>query len=217
MIKRTGLPVLFSFNATIDFEIDPWTQILPSMNEILRTATFPTGIQLKLIEGDITIAEVEAITNPANSQLAHGGGLAGTLSRKAGPSFQQESSAWVRDKGPVSHESPAYTGAGALPFKAVIHAVGPVWGSGDEDHKLENAVKGTLQLAEELKLKSLALPAISTGIFGFPLERAARVILTALIDSCDQDELKNLREVQVVVYDSPSARVFQNIWDESLP
>lgn len=187
------------------------------MNEILRTKRFPNGVEVKLIEGDITLSQVEAITNPANHQLAHGGGLAGLLSRKAGPSLQSESSLWVREKGPVSHEAPAYTGAGNLPFKAVIHAVGPVWGSGDEDRKLQSAVTGALQLAEELELKSLALPAISTGIFGFPMERAAQVILTAVMDFCGQDILQYLREVQLVIYESQSALTFQRIWDENLP
>lgn len=187
------------------------------MNEILGTIRFSNGVRVMLIEGDITLSEVEVITNPANSQLAHGGGLAGTLSRKAGPSFQLESSAWVREKGPVSHGSPAHTGAGELPFKAVIHAVGPVWGSGDEDRKLESAVRGTLQLAEKLGVKSLALPAISTGIFGFPIERAARIILSAALDFCGQDTLQSIREVQIVIYEHRSALIFQKIWDENRP
>lgn len=187
------------------------------MNKILRTVRFPNKVHLKLIEGDITLSEVEAITNPANEQLIHGGGLAGVLSRKAGPALQKESTAWVREKGPVSHHLPAHTGAGNLPFKAVIHAVGPVWGSGDEDRKLGGAVRGALQLAEKLNLESLALPAISTGIFGFPLERAAGVILAAVRDFCGQDGLQSLKEVEIVIFDSQSALIFQRIWDENLP
>lgn len=186
------------------------------MNIILRTREFSTGIEIKLIEGDITLSDAEAITNPANSQLMHGGGLAGLLARKAGPSFQTESSQWVQDHGPVSHESPAHTGPGELPFKAVIHAVGPVWGSGDEDRKLRVAVRGSLQLAEQLRLKSLALPAISTGIFQYPIEKAARTILSAVQDYSRTEGVQFLKEIQIVVYGSQSAGVFLQIWDESL-
>lgn len=186
------------------------------MNTILRAIKTPTGIELKLIEGDITLSDAEAITNPANSQLIHGGGLAGLLSHKAGPAFQSESTQWVKDNGPVSHESPAYTSAGELPFKVVIHAVGPIWGSGDEERKLSAAVRGTLQLAEKLKLKSLALPAISTGIYQYPVEEAARVILSAVRDYSLEKEGPVLKEIQIVVYGSQSASVFQKIWDKSL-
>ena len=186
------------------------------MNTTLRTKRFSTGVEIKLIEGDITLSDAEAITNPANKQLMHGGGLAGLLARKAGPSFQTESSQWVQEHGPVSHESPAHTGAGELPFKAVIHAVGPVWGSGDEEHKLQAAVRGSLQLADQLQLKSLALPAISTGIFRYPVEKAAHVILSAVQDFSRREEVQFLREIQIVVYGSQSAGVFQQIWDENI-
>jgi O-acetyl-ADP-ribose deacetylase (regulator of RNase III) len=186
------------------------------MNTILRTKRFPTGIEIKLIEGDITLSDAEAITNPANSQLMHGGGLAGLLSRKAGPSFQIESAKWVRENGPVSHESPAHTGAGDLPFRTIIHAVGPVWGSGDEERKLAAAVVGSLRLAERLKLKSLALPAISTGIYRYPVKKAARVILSSVQDFSQMEGISSMREIQIVLYGSQPAREFQQIWDENL-
>jgi len=184
------------------------------MNTTLRSLNTPTGVEIKLIEGDITLSDAEAITNPANSQLMHGGGLAGLLARKAGPDFQTESSQWVQEKGPVSHESPAYTSAGDLPFQFVIHAVGPVWGSGDEEEKLAAAVRGSLALADQLQLKSLALPAISTGIFRFPVKKAARVILTAARDFSLEKELSALQEVQIVVYGTQPAEIFQHVWDE---
>ncbi len=187
------------------------------MNKLLRKIISPTGIEIKLIEGDITLSDAQAITNPANSQLMHGGGLAGLLSRKAGPALQSESSQWVKEKGPVSHEYPAYTSAGDLPFKFIIHAVGPVWGSGDEERKLSAAVRGSLALAERLELKSLALPAISTGIFRYPVDQAARVILTTARDFILENPGGALREIQIVVFGSQSARVFQQIWDENIP
>ena len=187
------------------------------MNTTLRRTASPAGIEIRLIEGDITLSDAEAITNPANSQLAHGGGLAGLLSRKAGPALQRESSQWVRENGPVNHQTPAYTTAGELPFRYVIHAVGPVWGSGDEEGKLRAAVTGSLRLADQLEVRSLALPAISTGIFRYPVEKAALVILTAAHDYSAKNENSTLKEIQIVVYGSQSARAFQQVWDESLP
>ena len=207
------------FNATIDFEADFQNQNLSSgvrsceMNSIIRTKKIPSGTEIKLVEGDITLAKVEGIVNPANAQLRHGGGLAGYLANKAGSALQAESTQWVNENGPVSHDNPAHTSAGDLPFKSVIHAVGPVWGSGNEADKLSAAVKGALNLAEELQLNSLALPAISTGIFGYPLDEAARIILSAVLDTSLEKSESIVEEVQIVVHGSRSAQVFQQVWD----
>src|SRR5574340_23751 len=138
------------------------------MGAVLREHLLGNGGRLQLVEGDITAEQVDAIVNAANSHLLHGGGLAGALVRHGGDVIQQESNAWVRAHGPVSHTRPAWTSAGRLPARYILHAVGPVWGEGDEDSKLSAAVQGSLSLADELGLVSLALPAISTGIFGFP-------------------------------------------------
>ncbi len=186
------------------------------MNRILRKKTFASGIKIQLIQGDITLTDTAGIVNPANSQLAHGGGLAGVLSRKAGPELQLQSAAWVKNHGPVSHEAPAYTGAGNLPFKAVIHAVGPVWGSGDEADKLRAAVLGALQVANDLNLDSLALPAISTGIFGYPQDQAAEIILAALIVYANQNQAASLHIIQLVTYDDQAAAIFSMIWDQKI-
>ncbi len=183
------------------------------MNKLLRTIKIKPQTEIQLIQGDITAVQADGIVNPANSQLMHGGGLAGTLARKAGPSFQQESSAWIREHGPVSHETPAFTSAGALPFQAVIHAVGPVWGSGNENEKLRAAVLGSLHRALDLGLDSLALPAISTGIFGFPLREAAQVILSAVRDFTHQDNPRSLSQILVVLYDDRASAAFAAAWD----
>jgi O-acetyl-ADP-ribose deacetylase (regulator of RNase III) len=186
------------------------------MNTILRTKKTINQIEIRLVEGDITLSDAEAITNPANSQLSHGGGLAGLLSQKAGPVLQAESSQWVKENGPVSHQSPVHTSAGELPFKAVIHAVGPVWGSGEEEQKLRAAVNGTLLLAEKLKLKSVALPAISTGVFRYPVDKAAEVILSAACEYTPMTTDSTLKEIQIVIYGDQPAGVFQQVWDEKL-
>ncbi|MFL7867583.1 MAG: macro domain-containing protein, partial [Anaerolineales bacterium] len=144
------------------------------MNQILRQKTFPSGIQFQTVQGDITTEAVDAIVNAANRHLQHGGGVAGLIVRRGGAVIQQESDAWVQKYGPINPAAPAYTFSGNLPCKYVIHAVGPIWGEGDEDAKLSTAVSASLQLAGKLNLVSISMPAISTGIFGFPMERAAK-------------------------------------------
>ncbi len=135
---------------------------------------FPSGQRVEIVTGDLTRQEVDAIVNAANSQLAHGGGVAGVIVRRGGSIIQSESDAWVQRNGPVSHDKPAFTSAGVLPCRYVIHAVGPVWGEGGEEQKLGSAVFGSLELAEKLDLRSIAFPAISTGIFGVPCPLASR-------------------------------------------
>jgi putative ATPase len=182
------------------------------VNRILLSFTLPSGIRVSLIEGDITQESVDAIVNAANRMLAHGGGLAGAIVRRGGEIIQEESRAWVRTHGPVSHERPAVTGAGALPCKVVIHAVGPVWGEGEEDAKLRAAIHGVLRIAAEHRFESVAIPAISTGIFGFPKERAARIILAAIEDWAP-DESAGLKEIRITVLDEPTVAVFREIFE----
>ena len=126
------------------------------MNQILRKKAFPSGTEFQIVQGDITLEAVDVIVNAANSHLQHGGGVADVIVRQGGQVIQQESDAWVRTHGPVSHAEPAYTLAGRLPCKYVIHAVGPIWGEGEEDAKLCAAVRGSLKLADELKLESIS-------------------------------------------------------------
>ena len=152
----------------------------------------PGGPRLQIVRGDLTEEQVDAIVNAANAHLQHGGGVAGAISRRGGPQIQDESNTWVRRFGPVPHARPAHTHAGNLPCRYVIHAVGPVWGSGDEDAKLAAAVQGSLQVAGQLGLISIAMPAISTGIFGFPMKRAARVMLQAVRSHFEEDPTSSL-------------------------
>ncbi|HVR99163.1 MAG TPA: macro domain-containing protein [Thermoanaerobaculia bacterium] len=132
--------------------------------------------QLELVEGDITGLEVEAIVNAANEQLQLGSGVAGAIRQKGGPSIQEE----CNRIGGTPVGTAVMTGAGNLKAKQVIHAVGPRMGEGDEDKKLASAVRAALALADRRGLRSIALPAISTGVFGFPLDRAARIMLTEI-------------------------------------
>jgi O-acetyl-ADP-ribose deacetylase (regulator of RNase III) len=134
------------------------------------------GTVLELIEGDISELEVEALVNPANESLKLGTGVAGAIKKRGGPSIQEEC-----DRiGGTPVGTAVMTGAGKLKAKRVIHAVGPRMGDGDEDRKLAAAVRAALALADRNGLRSIALPAISTGNFGFPIDRAARIMLTEI-------------------------------------
>lgn len=135
---------------------------------------------LELQRGDITALAVDAIVNAANVHLQHGGGVAGAIVLKGGAIIQEESDRIIAARGrPLETGEAVITNGGRLPAKFVIHTAGPVWGDGDEDAKLRRACLSALRLANEMKLKSISLPAISTGIYRFPHDRAARILLAA--------------------------------------
>ncbi|MEW6718082.1 MAG: macro domain-containing protein [Chloroflexota bacterium] len=183
------------------------------MNEILVGRIFDTGQRLQIVHGDITQEPVDAIVNAANAHLQHGGGVAAVIVRRGGSEIQRQSNAWVREHGRVTHEQPAVTTAGNLPCRYVIHAVGPVWGEGDEDAKLSAAVDGSLRIADELQLTSLAFPAISTGIFGFPKARAAGIIFSAVQKHFEHNPLSGVNLVRLVLYDQPTIDEFLAVWN----
>jgi O-acetyl-ADP-ribose deacetylase (regulator of RNase III) len=162
---------------------------------------------LELVQGDITALETDGIVNAANERLAHGGGVAGVISRRGGPTIQRESDAWVRRHGPVTTGSAAITSGGDLKARYVIHAVGPVYdGTPRSAELLASAVYAALQMADEHGLKSIALPAISTGIFGYPLAEAAQVMLRAAIAYLEEDT--GLERVVFCLYGQPAFDVF---------
>jgi O-acetyl-ADP-ribose deacetylase (regulator of RNase III) len=183
------------------------------MSQVLRQVSLSGGQMLQLVHGDLTEERVDAIVNAANAYLQHGGGVAGAISRRGGPRIQQESDRWVRQHGPVPHDRPAYTSGGDLPCKYVIHAVGPVYGQGGEDEALAAAVAGALRVGDQLGLTSLALPAISTGIFGFPKGRAAQVILSAITGYFAGDPISGLQQVRLTLIDRPSLDAFTQAWE----
>jgi len=183
------------------------------MNSMLVEKTFQSGQSLKIVQGDITVEEVDAIVNAANEHLAHGGGVAWAISKKGGPKIQQESDAWVREHGPVSHAHPAWTSGGTLPAKYVIHAVGPVWGeTSDDDKNLSDAVTGSLRTADELKCESISMPAISTGIFGFPKDRAAGIIFKAVTAYFEKNINSSVKQVRIVLFDQSTIDAFMKQW-----
>lgn len=122
---------------------------------------------------------MDAIVNAANGHLAHGGGVAGVISRAAGPDLQAESDRLAREKGPFPTGSAVATGAGRLPFKGVIHAVGPRQGEGDEEALLVRALLSAFSLARARGWETVSFPAVSSGIFAVPLDVCARAYLKA--------------------------------------
>lgn len=181
--------------------------------EIVRQQKLADRCSLTLVHGDITKTKVDAIVNAANAQLQHGGGVAGAISKRGGSIIQSESNAWVRKHGPITHNTPAITSAGELPCKYVIHAVGPIWGEGEEDAKLHMAVESALYLAMKERFQSIAFPAISTGIYGFPKDRGAKVILDTIIEFMNQNPDCSLTWVEIVLIDEPSVETFKVEFD----
>ena len=179
-----------------------------SASLVLARAIPPDRV-LKLCHGDLTEEAVDAIVNAANEHLAHGGGVAGAIVRRGGPEIQHESDAWIRAHGSAAHDRPALTGSGRLPCRAVIHAVGPVWGSGDEDRKLEAAYTASLALAHAQKFRSLAFPSLSTGIFGFPVDRAAPIAIDAVRGFWRSHADTDLVEVRFTIIDAPTVEAFR--------
>jgi O-acetyl-ADP-ribose deacetylase (regulator of RNase III) len=164
---------------------------------------------LELAQGDITEMETDAIVNAANEHLAHGGGVAGAIARRGGPAIQRESDAWVQRHGRVPTGSAAITGGGQLPARYVIHAVGPIYDRTNPSRSAEllaSAVRSSLTLADAHGLKSIALPAISAGIFGYPLEAAARVILAATVEYLEGET--ELERVVFCLFGQPAFEAF---------
>lgn len=165
---------------------------------------------IEVRQGDLTEEDTDAIVNAANSHLMHGGGVAGAIARRGGSVIQAESDRWVREHGPVPTGQVAVTSAGSLPARVVIHAVGPVWqgGRAGEDELLRSAVWNSLARAEELKLSSIALPAISSGIFGFPKDRCAAIFVKAALDFIEEHPEGHLRQIRFTNIDRRTVDLF---------
>ncbi len=155
------------------------------MSTLKFETLLPGGKTLSLYQGDITDERVDAIVNAANEGLSHGGGVAGAIVRKGGIEIQDESDRL----GKVKTGQAVVTGAGKLPCKWVIHAVGPVWPGNrtpeQSDALLFSAATQALERAHERNCESIAFPAISSGIFGFPKDRCARILTEALLLRAD--------------------------------
>jgi O-acetyl-ADP-ribose deacetylase (regulator of RNase III) len=157
---------------------------------------------IELCQGDITEMETQAIVNAANAGLIMGGGVAGAIRHKGGPSIQEE----CKRIGRTFVGGAVITGGGNLKAKYVIHAVGPRMSEGNEDEKLRNATLNSLKMADKKKIKSISFPAISTGIFGFPIDRCAKIMINTAIEY-----LKGRTQIERIIFclfDTPSYNIF---------
>ncbi|MFQ6104466.1 MAG: macro domain-containing protein [Candidatus Glassbacteria bacterium] len=161
------------------------------------------GKVIELVQGDITELDTDAIVNPANVHLQMGGGVAGAIRRKGGKKIQEE----CDQIGRIEVGEAVITGGGDLRARHVIHAVGPRMGEGDEDRKLRAATLNSLKVADENALKSIAFPAISTGIFGYPLDRCAVVMLNATKNYLSGES--GLERIVFCLYDSLALEKFK--------
>jgi O-acetyl-ADP-ribose deacetylase len=161
---------------------------------------------IELAQGDITLQEVDAIVNAANSRLVGGGGVDGAIHRRGGPAIMEETSERYPDGCPPG--SAVISGAGKLTAKHVIHAVGPVWSGGErgEEKLLASAIHRSLELAVEQGCKSIALPALSTGAYRYPLDLAAKVSVSAAIDFLNERGQPEL--VRFVLFDDRALQAF---------
>ncbi len=178
------------------------------MNESRRVA----GTWLIVKQGDITQQMVDGIVNAANSRLAGGGGVDGAIHRAGGPDIMAECDLIRAQKGGCPTGSAVITTAGRLPAKHVIHAVGPIWNEEEGpacEMMLASAYRASLELAVYHSLRSIAFPSISTGAYGFPVDRAASVVFRTMVDFVLSRE-PNIEEIQMILFSASDAETFAN-------
>jgi O-acetyl-ADP-ribose deacetylase len=185
------------------------------MSEILEEIELAGGKRLSLREGDLTAEPVDAIVNAANQHLQHGGGLAGAISQKGGPEIQRESNAI----GFTATGTAAVTSGGNLPAKHVIHAVGPIYANheaAEAERLLASAVEAALEMGDAVGAKSIALPAISSGIFGYPKRECAKTILDAMLRFTEQHPESGLEDLRIVLMGHETIEAFRQAWRERI-
>ena len=162
---------------------------------------------MNVVQGDITRLEVDAIVNAANSSLLGGGGVDGAIHRAAGPQLLEE----CRTLGGCPTGEARITGGYRLPARYVIHTVGPVWHGGDqgEDELLAACYRNSLRLAEEKGLTSVAFPAISTGVYRFPIERASRIAVETVRQGLAA--ARTVRQVYFVCFSAADAAIYEGL------
>jgi O-acetyl-ADP-ribose deacetylase (regulator of RNase III) len=164
---------------------------------------------IEIIKGDITELDVDCIVNAANSMLKMGGGVAGAIRRKGGQKIQDECDDIVSKRGPIPVGEAAITSGGNLKARYVIHAVGPIYGEGNEEEKLKNATLNSLKLAEKHNISSIAFPAISTGYFGLPKDKCAEAMIPAALSYVRGGT--RLKRIIFCLYDDEAFDIFKEI------
>jgi O-acetyl-ADP-ribose deacetylase (regulator of RNase III) len=165
---------------------------------------------LRLKLGDITLENADVIVNAANSSLMGGGGVDGAIHRAGGPTILEECKKIVAKQGPLATGKAVVTTGGNLPARYVIHTVGPVWRGGNqgEPSLLASAYRESLKLAVENKLATVAFPSISTGVYGYPVDKAAFVALRTVMDFL-KNEQGTVKEVTFVLFDMRTMEVYR--------
>jgi len=166
-----------------------------------------SGIKIECIQGDITKqAGFDAIVNAANAQLRTGGGVAGAIHRAAGPGLEQE----CRPLAPIRPGQAVITSAHKLPNRYVIHCLGPVYGvDKPSDKLLAECYRNALKLAEEHGICSIAFPAISTGVFGYPMKEAAEIAINTVWEMASS--LKSVKVIRFVLWDKEATRIHEEV------
>ncbi|MFA6504760.1 MAG: O-acetyl-ADP-ribose deacetylase [Treponemataceae bacterium] len=171
--------------------------------------------RIEIVQGDITLLEVDAIVNAANSGLLGGGGVDGAIHRAAGPVLDEECRALRAKQGGCATGDAVMTNSGSLPCKKVIHAVGPVWRGGKigEENALASCYTRSLALAEDAGLESIAFPNISTGIYGYPKEDAAPIAFRAVVTALPL--MRHVRRVVFVCFDKENYELYQREYERN--
>ena len=169
--------------------------------------------KISLIQGDITLQETEAIVNAANTSLLGGGGVDGAIHRAGGPKILEECKQIRANQGGCSTGEAVITSGGNMAARHVIHTVGPVWSGGNrnEEQLLRNAYYNSLNLARKNGIKSISFPSISTGVYRFPIDKAARIALTTVkkfLQEC------NFEEIRFVLFSEKDLKVYENALKE---
>jgi O-acetyl-ADP-ribose deacetylase (regulator of RNase III) len=172
--------------------------------EELSRSVVVGGVQLVAVLGDLTREAVDVVVNAANRRLQHGGGLAGAIVARGGREIQTASDRLA----PVAVGSAVVTTAGALPSRWIVHAVGPRWGEGDEDQLLRSAVRSSLARATELEARTISMPAISTGIFGYPKREGTAAIVDEVVGWLSKNPGHGITVVRFTAFDQETADLF---------
>lgn len=172
---------------------------------------------IKVVRGDITQQATEAIVNAANTTLMGGGGVDGAIHRVGGPQILEECKQIRKAKGGCPTGEAVITTGGRLKAKYVIHTVGPIWRGGgrNEANLLRNAYLNSLRIAKDNGIKTVAFPSISTGAYGFPIEKAARIALTAIRDFVAGTDV--FEEVRMVLFSENDCGIYKKALDELAP
>jgi O-acetyl-ADP-ribose deacetylase (regulator of RNase III) len=161
------------------------------------------GKRIRLIQGNIALLNSEAIVNAANTSLILGSGVAGAIRKYGGPSIQEECSQLA----PIKTGQAVVTRGGNLKAKFVIHAVGPIQGEGDEERKLASATRNSLKIARGKKIRVIAFPAISTGVYGFPLQKCSEIMIGEAAQFLKTNDYP--QEVIFCLFDTEALGVFE--------